>query len=234
MPDGSNRVSSLRLDRALYRSGAGKNPVTFLLSREPYDGDTVLEGIAMIRTALITSALLMLSACDFTPSQSTAQGGGILTIHGEIGVVDRGPMDPVTEPLFANLGISFDDACVLTFSSLAAREQYTVRVDFPAGDAVRSFSGPLLRDALSIAQMNGDSLIVTALDGYQREISIDRIEAHDVILALRINGDALPVGGLGPSVLVWPRRSDPALAGMNDEDWVWGVISVEVFTAPAG
>jgi hypothetical protein len=187
----------------------------------------------MIRAALVSVALLTLSACDSTPSQSTAQGGGILTIHGEIGVVDRGPMDPETEPLFANLGISFDDACVLTFSSLIAMEQHTVRVDFPAGGAVRSFSGPLLRDALSIAQMSGDTLIVTALDGYQREITIDRIEAHDVILALRMNGDALPVGGLGPSALVWPRRSDPELAGMNDDDWVWGVISVEVINAPA-
>ena len=29
-------------------------------------------------------------------------------------------------------------------------------------------------------------------------------------------------------MLVWPRQTDPALMGMPDDDWVWGVFSLEV------
>ncbi len=88
-----------------------------------------------------------------------------------------------------------------------------------------------MRDVLAIANPYGDRLIVTALDGYQREINIDRIRQHDVILALRMDGQALGIGGFGPAMLVWPRGSDAALANMPDDDWLWGVFAIQVVTA---
>ena len=184
------------------------------------------EGLNMIRlmTIILTSASL--AACS--GGGEVAGGGDILTIHGEIGTVDRGPMEPGLEPLFRAYGIDFEQASVMPFASLADMPQHTVRVAYPEGGETHSFSGPLLRDVLAAALPEGDMLTVTALDGYQRDIELSRIQEHDVILAIRMEGDALNIGGFGPAMIVWPRDTDDALADMDDSDWVWGVFSIEV------
>lgn len=180
-----------------------------------------------MRPMLILAALVLgLAACQ-APGGDEA-GGDILTVYGEIGTLDRGPVDPVTEPLFHTLGLEFDAACPFSRASLNALEQYAVETDYPSGGPVRRFTGPLLRDVLAIADPLGDMLIVTALDGYQREISLDRVHGHEVILALNMDGQPLGIGGFGPAMLVWPRQSDAALAGMTDDDWLWGVFAIEV------
>lgn len=173
--------------------------------------------------------LFVLTACSQPDAfEESAAGGDILTIYGDVDTVNRGPIDPDLEPLFGAFGIDFDSASVLPWASLAALEQHTVRVDFPSGGATHDYSGPLLRDVLAYAGPQGDSVIVTALDGYQREIALQRVIDHDVILAIRRNGASLAIGGLGPAFLVWPRNDDPALANMPDDDWVWGVFAIEV------
>jgi len=180
----------------------------------------------MIRFALIFLAAASLGACS--GETEFAAGGDLVTIHGAIGTVDRGPVNPTLEPLFSAYGIEFDTACVMPFASLADMAQHTVRVAYPEGSETRSFSGPLLRDVMAVASPVGSTMTVTALDGYQREIDISRINDHDVILAIRMDGDELNIGGFGPTMIVWPRDTDDALAGTDDSDWVWGVFSIEV------
>ncbi len=187
----------------------------------------------MRRILALVALLTGLAACQGPTPGSDEASGNILTIYGEIGTVDRGPVDPVTEPLFGAFGMEFEAASLFNWTSLNAIEQHSIASDFPAGGPVRRFSGPLLRDVIDIADPRGDTLVVTALDGYQREISLARIVDHDVILALRMDGQPLGVGGYGPAMLVWPRGSDPALDGMPDDDWLWGVFAVEVVTAAA-
>jgi hypothetical protein len=181
----------------------------------------------MLRALFASAALLTISACS-PAAPPTPNDGAVLTIYGEIGVVDRGAIDPLMEPLFTRYGIEFDAACSLNFSSLDAMDQRVIRADFPYGQEEHIFSGPLLRDALSISEMTGDTLVITALDGYQREIELSRIQEFDVILAIRMDGEVLGLGGMGPAVLVWPRQTDYRLTGMSDEDWLWGVFAIEV------
>ncbi|SDM64904.1 molybdopterin-dependent oxidoreductase [Maricaulis salignorans] len=185
----------------------------------------------MRRMLILAAVLLGVAACQPPTPGSDEASGDILTVYGEIGTVDRGPVDPVTEPLFGAFGMEFDAACLFNWASLTTLEQHLIETDFPLGGPVRRFSGPLLRDVLAIANPRGDRLIVTALDGYQREIELDRVLQHDVILALRMDGQPLGIGGFGPAMLVWPRGSDPALADMPDDDWLWGVFAIELVSA---
>jgi hypothetical protein len=181
-----------------------------------------------MRYLILVLASLSLIACSASGDVEELPGGGILTLYGAIDRVDRGPMDPATEPLFARYGIEFETACVLNFGAMDALDQHTIRTDFPAGGDVHAFTGPLVRDVLAIGGVTGGTLVITALDGYQREIPVALMTEHDVIFAIRKDGDDLPLGGLGPVMLVWPRGTDPALADMSDDDWVWGVLAIEV------
>ena len=155
----------------------------------------------------------------------------IVTVYGNVSQVDRAGVNATTEPVFSNYGIGFDAAMGLSRESLLALEQHDIVVDFPAGGAVRGFSGPLLRDVLNLAEPGAGEVLVTALDGYQRTIARDRIDRHDVILAISMDGRGLPLGGFGPAMLVWPRADDPALSGMPDDDWIWSVFAIEIVAA---
>ena len=65
-----------------------------------------------MRPILILSALLFAgAACQAPMPGSDEASGDVLTIYGEIGTVDRGPVDPVTEPLFGAYGMDFEAAC---------------------------------------------------------------------------------------------------------------------------
>lgn len=179
----------------------------------------------------IMGAVLLLALAACTPGDSTdAPTGAVLTLYGEIETVDRGPSQAALEPLFFAYGIEFGSACVMSSASLASFDQHEIRAGFPQGSDERRFSGPLLRDVLAVAGVQGSHLTVTALDGYQRTIPLESVMEHDVILAIRADGDWLGIGGYGPALLVWPRESDPALAGQTDDDWVWGVFAIESVT----
>ncbi|MEE2565181.1 molybdopterin-dependent oxidoreductase [Hyphobacterium marinum] len=185
----------------------------------------------MIRTVVILLWAGVLAACSpATGGGRDAPTGAVLTLYGDIETVDRGPSQAALEPLFFAYGIEFGSACVFSTASLASLDQHEIRVDFPMGGDERRFSGPLLRDVLAIAGPQGTHLTVTALDGYQRTIPLEQVMAHDVILAIRADGEWLGIGGYGPALLVWPRGTDPDLAGQTDDDWVWGVFAIESVT----
>lgn len=154
--------------------------------------------------------------------------GDIITLFGAIGAVDRANVDPVIEPLFGTLGIEFESALGLNHESLSALQQHSIRTDFPQGREAHVFRGPRLQDVIAVALPEGETVRVTALDGYQRDITLQRIAEDGVILAISRNGIPLGLGGLGPTMLVWPRGSDPDLANMTDDDWVWGILTLEV------
>ncbi len=181
----------------------------------------------MMRLLACFFAASSLSACSLGGGQDDPSGD-IITIFGQTGVVDRATVDPIMEPLFGTLGVEFETALGLNYESLAGLQQHTIRTDFPLGDDTRIFRGPLLRDVLAVTLPEGEIVRVTALDGYQREISMERIAEHGVILAIHRDGIPLGLGGLGPTMLVWPRGQDPDLADMSDDDWVWGILTLEV------
>lgn len=180
-----------------------------------------------VATGLLVSLAGLLAACSAEPVAET-ETRVLLTLYGNIQESNRGALDPRTEPLFNTFGLEIGEGFAVSAAQLGGLPQHTVRTDYPASGEMREFRGPLLRDVLALGVPAGELAVVTALDGYQREIALGRIQAHDVILATQMNGESLPMGGFGPAMLVWPRQSDPALAGMSDDDWLWGVIAIEL------
>lgn len=184
------------------------------------------KGLNMIRIALTLLAAASLTACS--GGSDGPAGGDVVTVHGAIDAFNRDTVDSVREPLFRAYGIEFESGYAFSAASLGELDQRDVQVAYPEGGDRHTFSGPLLRDVIAQTGSSGSIVTVTALDGYQRDIELSRIQDHDVILAIRMDGEALNIGGFGPAMIVWPRESDDALAGMDDSDWVWGVFSIEL------
>lgn len=182
----------------------------------------------MLRSISLLLAVALTAACSPADEPAAASGPVILTVFGEVSDTNRGPVEPGLEPLFERYGMGFEAARSFTFSGLSAMELTEISVTYPDGVEPQRFTGPLVRDVLTAAGAEGETAIVSAFDGYQRQIPVARFEDHDVILALTRNGEPLAIGGFGPAILVWPRDDDAALAGQNDDDWVWGVFAIEI------
>lgn len=181
----------------------------------------------MLRSIPALCVTVVLAACS--PNEGRPLDAPVmLTVYGDISRANRGAPEPGLEPLFERYGMSFGAARSFTHSGLSAMEQTEITVTYPQGGEPRVFTGPLVRDVLAAAGAEGELAIVSAFDGYQREIPVARLEDHDVILALTRDGEPLAMGGFGPAMLVWPRDTDAALAGQNDDDWVWGVFAIEI------
>ena len=175
---------------------------------------------------ILLAAFGLVSAC-MAPDE-VESGGDVLILYGAISRADRGPLDPVAEPVFERFGIEFDDALALSYGSLAAYEQVRIDAYFPEDGPRRRFEGPRLSTLIAEAGGEGRAVRLIALDGYQRTIAMDRITAFEPILAIRRDGAPLSLGGWGPAMLVWPRDSHPQLSTMPDDDWIYGVIAIEI------
>ena len=178
--------------------------------------------------ALAAIALLALSACGRGPADPSAlarSGPVVLVVTGAGAPADAG-QGVAYEGLYAMYGIELQGARAFSRPELTAMSWRQMRVDFPVGGSERVFEGPRLSDVLRAAGIPGASVRLTAFDGYEAEVPADMIAAHEPILALRADGQALAIGGLGPVMLVWPRRTQSALSDMNDDLWPWGVFAI--------
>lgn len=73
------------------------------------------------------------------------------------------------------------------------------------------FSGPLLRDVLAQVGASGTRIKASALNDYQVEIPTADTQRFDVIVALRMNGEPMPVRTRGPLFIIYPFDANAEL-----------------------
>jgi hypothetical protein len=75
----------------------------------------------------------------------------------------------------------------------------------------------------------GDTLVITALDDYTKEIPLEDLVQHGAILALKRDGQYLQISDKGPLFVVYPYDSDVQLR--NEKYYsrsVWQVRRIEI------
>ncbi|MDR5858930.1 molybdopterin-dependent oxidoreductase [Halomonas eurihalina] len=73
------------------------------------------------------------------------------------------------------------------------------------------FEGPLFSALLDAVGANGSEVRVVALNGFEASIPISDFERYDVILAMRRNGQPMPIRDFGPLFVVYPFDQHPEL-----------------------
>jgi hypothetical protein len=68
----------------------------------------------------------------------------------------------------------------------------------------QTFEGPLLRDVLKTAGLQGKTMKLRALNDYLITVPVSDIEKYDVILASRLNGKTMSVREKGPLFVMYP------------------------------
>ena len=125
----------------------------------------------------------------------------------------------------------FDDTgnAVFDRNSLEAMGLVSFETMTPWYKSRVKFEGVPIKKLLSVVGAQGDKVIVTALNDYSTEIPIVDFEAYNVILALRRDGQYMPVSDKGPLFIVYdfdahPEIRTPKYYGRS----AWQVARIEV------
>jgi hypothetical protein len=113
----------------------------------------------------------------------------------------------------ASLQISYRNGSqrTLTFNDLNGLTQHSIVTATPWHLGTPTFTGPLLRDVLQLANFEGDVVLASAVNDYNVTIPVEDLVQHRVVLAHSINGERLTLRTLGPLYVMYPLDSDETL-----------------------
>ena len=149
------------------------------------------------------------------PPLPEPKGAVILTVSGKIG---RGNGTDGANRLVAR----FDRAM------LEALTQGDNVTETPWHDGAPRFTGPKASALIAAVQASGEVVRTVALNDYVVEIPIDDWREDRFILAMSLNGAAMPVREKGPIFVIYPYRGVPKeRVGLLYNRSIWQLSRVE-------
>ncbi|WDR06532.1 molybdopterin-dependent oxidoreductase [Devosia rhodophyticola] len=128
-------------------------------------------------------------------------------------------------------GPSAGSAVSITFDrdELEAIGMVSVKTSTPWNEGVVDFEGVPMVSLLEKAGVSGTTATIIALNDYSVDIPMEDFSQFNVILAVKRNGDYMPVNDQGPFFVIYPFDSDPALQGQPYHGRaVWQVKQISV------
>jgi hypothetical protein len=123
----------------------------------------------------------------------TPQGKPILTVSGRIDVRNDGDVARFDRPMLEALGT----------------QGFVTSTPWYKGPT--RFDGVPMRTLLRAVKASGECVVAIALNDYTTEIPVADFERYDVLLALKRDGEYMPVRDKGPLFIVYPFDSSPEL-----------------------
>jgi hypothetical protein len=179
------------------------------------------------------AALYLVLALAVSPALAGSEAGTprdmvLLTMAGQIGKTNRGPIDAKRDVLLAALKAEFKSAVEFDRAMLLALPQATVTGQPNTFDKPARFSGPALREVLGFVEAAKLKVTFVALNGFAGWLAPEDIDGSDWILALSADGVPLGIGQQGP---IWLVKSGAHKLDSSDPthgDWVWNVFYIRI------
>lgn len=147
------------------------------------------------RRTLLGFTLVVATAMSGAAQAQTEQADAraFLTVSGNVTAAN------------ADGSVSFDR------ESLEALGMVTIDTATPWHKGVVRFEGVPLHKLMQTVGAKGEKVAVVALNDYSSEIPIEDFEKHNVILALKRDGEYMPVRDKGPLFVIYPYDEKPEL-----------------------
>lgn len=162
---------------------------------------------------IVASALaaLALSSAFTALALPPPTGKVILTLTGKLGEKNAG------------------DKAVFDLAMLERLPQHTFTTKTPWDKQPVKFTGPLLRDVLAAAKASGTTLKASALNDYKTSIPLQDATRFDMVLAHKINDQAISVRTKGPLFIIYPFDTKPELQSVvYYERAAWQLKSIDI------
>lgn len=117
-----------------------------------------------------------------------------------------------------------------TLEEILAMAQTTVVTKNDYVDEVTTFQGPSLRSVLENMDVAQDAtLTMVALNDFSSEVPAADAFAYNVILAVLLNGETMPIRDKGPIWVIYPMDDNPELQDeIYNNRLVWQLKSISV------
>ena len=139
------------------------------------------------------------------------KGNPILTITGQIGITNEQGAAVFDREMLEGIGM----------------EKVVTTTPWHTGEV--TFEGPPIAKLLDSVEAKGNSVRVVALNDYVVTIPIDDFARHGVILAMKRDGNYMPIRDKGPLFVIYPYDSNPELKQqMYYARSAWQVKRIEV------
>lgn len=168
-------------------------------------------------------------------ADGTAPQPGLLTVTGAIGRSNRGPFDPVLDQMMGKHGVQFERAYEFDAITLQRLPAVSIKPTLEYDGKRHTLDGPLLTTVLDAVGAAGAQLALRAVDGYNVALSRADAAAYKMMVALKIDGRPLALGGFGPQ---WAVYDADNLAAFKDKPLKerfalcpWGLYHVAVIAA---
>ena len=157
--------------------------------------------------------------CTFGLSSAAIAAGSLgqpadkpmLTVSGKIAVTNKD-------------GAALFDRAMLESMGMVAIETNTPWYKGPV-----KFEGVSMEKLMAAVGATGDKIVAVALNDYAVEIPMEDIKKYNVVLALKRDGEYMPVRDKGPLFIVYPYDSDPELKSQKFYSRsAWQVARLEV------
>ena len=129
----------------------------------------------------------------FAGSLAKPEGKAILTISGKIENTNNGPAAEFDRAMLEAIGLQ------------------TIETTTPWYDTRVRFEGVPLDKLMEVVGAKGTQVTAVALNDYVTTIPLDDFKKFKVILAMKRDGEYMPVRDKGPLFIIYPYESDPQL-----------------------
>ena len=167
----------------------------------------------MNKRDFITGALALPAlAAHAAPGARMYSGPGLLTICGDVGRTNRGPLDPALDQMMVKHGLHFTRGFVFDTAALHGLPTVSIHPTLEYDGKRHLLSGPLLTTVLEAAGVAGTGTMqvgLHAVDGYRVELPLPQLRRDRMIVATHMDGRPLALGGLGPQWAVHEADSLP-------------------------
>jgi hypothetical protein len=167
------------------------------------------------RHFLGAAALAGVAPAFAAPATAALSGPALLTITGAIGRSNRGALDPALDQMMHKQKLAFARAWTMDFAALNALPARTIRPTLEYDGKVHALRGPLLADVLAQAQARpkeSAKVLLRAVDGFAAALETRQLRAWNLIVATHLDGQPMPLGGLGPLWAVYDADRVPEMA----------------------
>ena len=161
-----------------------------------------MEKRRFLNISLLSATALAVPAWGATQGRRQATSGPVLlTVGGQIGAGNRGPLDPAFDQMMARQKISFAKGHVFDFAAITALPAVAIKPTLEYDGKPHSLKGPLLLDVMKAcgARIGERTLLfLHAVDGYAAQVSAADALKYRYIVATHLDGQPMALGALGP------------------------------------
>jgi hypothetical protein len=148
-----------------------------------------------VRTSFLGAcvALMAIVGAAYAATLATPSERPILTISGKIAVTNKEDTAQFDRAMLESLGL------------------VTVETTTPWHEGKVKFEGVSMDKLMKLVGATGERVMVVALNDYTTEIPMEDFGKFNVILAIKRNGEYMPVRDKGPLFVIYPYDSSPDL-----------------------